>query len=424
MGNRKKVVKYVESEYRRLPIAKLTSRLVESAKPGPGSQRLELWDNQLQGFGLRVAAGEKGVRSWFCMYRLAGQQRRLTLGHYPAMSLADARAAAREAFQMVSEGRDPARERKPLPIANPDRLDKMADEFVERWCKGRNRSWQEQHRILDRDVKPRLGDRLVQNIGRREIVELLDAKRDQGATTQANRVLEVVRRLFAWLVERGVVEENPALGIKPPSAVNSRDRVLSDDELGAVWRAFDDEGWPFGPAGRLLILTAARRDEVATMRWRDVDLGQGVWTVPREASKSDRAHEIPLPPIAISMLEEAPRLADAELVFTTTGRSPVQGWSKLKARIDARSGVSGWILHDLRRTTATGLARMGYAPQVVGAILNHSPRSLQGVTAVYNRHSYSAEKRAALEAWARHVEAILNPEAASTVVPLRSVPSG
>src|SRR5262249_52886787 len=186
-----------------------------------------------------------------------------------------------------------------------------------------------------------------------------------------------------------------------------------------VWRAADSLGYPFGPLVHVLLMTGQRREEIAAMRREQLDFAAALLTLPREVMKGDRMHEVPLAPSVVEILSTVPIVAnaagDSPFVFTTTGRSPVSGFSKMKAALDAASGVSGWRLHDLRRTASTGMARLGIAPHVVEKVLDHHSGVISGVAAVYNRAGYDPEKRAALDAWARKVDAIVNGIAVNVV---------
>ena len=219
--------------------------------------------------------------------------------------------------------------------------------------------------------------------------------------------------------------------IKAPAAETARDRILSDTELRAAWRGFEAVGWPFGRVGQLLLLTGARRDEVAEGRWSEIDLDAKTWTIARERSKNGAAHEIPLSDAALAVIAALPRIGAVKdgFVFTTTGRSPISGWSRARAQIgkamlaalgeDAETPPA-WVLHDLRRTVASGMAGIGIAPHVVESVLNHKSGVIRGVAAIYNRYSYAAEKRQALDAWARRLEGIVSGSAPSNVVALAS----
>jgi integrase len=230
----------------------------------------------------------------------------------------------------------------------------------------------------------------------------------------AKQTHATIRKLFYWALDRGVIDASPCVRVPVPAKAADRDRILNDDELRGVWNACEPLKWPFGPLVRMLILTGQRRDEVATMRWHDIDAGGALWTIPRELTKSDRAHEIPLSSPALHIIAALPKV-DARLVFTTNGKVPVAGFSNAKRRLDELSQVQDRHLHDLRRTAATGMARLGIAPHVVEKVLNHRSGVISGVAAIYNRASYDAEKRAALEAWARKVHAIVDGEPANVV---------
>ena len=252
---------------------------------------------------------------------------------------------------------------------------------------------------------------------------MLDEIVDRGAPIVANRTLAVFRRLCNWAVERGVVDASPCDKIKVPAAEESRDRVLSDDEVRLAWTAFERLGWPFGQIAQLLLLTGARRDEIASGRWSEIDLEAKTWTIAKERSKNGVAHEIPLSDAAIAILKQLPRIGDRKdaLIFSTTGLTAVSGFSRAKDAIDnvilaARGAEVGapdrWTFHDLRRTAASGMAGLGIAPHVVEVVLNHRSGTIKGVAAVYNRYSYATEKRQALDAWARRLEAIVTGAAA------------
>jgi integrase len=214
--------------------------------------------------------------------------------------------------------------------------------------------------------------------------------------------LSAVRKLFAWSLERDILTANPAAGVRPIAREVSRDRMLSDGELRAFWRATGELRAPWGPFYRMLCLTGQRLSEVARMRWCDVDVDRAVWTLPRELTKTDCRHEVPLSPPALEILAAMPRLGP--FVFTT-GDKPISGFTGAKAALDEAmpAGTAPWTNHDLRRTFATVSARLGIAPHVVEKTLNHASGSIRGVAAIYNRHGYDAEKRRCLDAWGRHL---------------------
>jgi integrase len=194
-----------------------------------------------------------------------------------------------------------------------------------------------------------------------------------------------------------------------------RDRVLSDAEIVRVWNACDVIGWPFGTLFRILLLTAQRRDEVAELRWLELDLNAALWTLPKERAKNNRTHEVPLAPTVVEMLAARPRLDESDLIFTTNGKTAVSGFSQAKRRLDELAGVQDWRLHDLRRTATTGMAKLGVEPHVADRILNHKQGVIRGVAAVYNRHAYLDERRAALNLWAAYVLRLVKPTDAKVV---------
>ena len=243
--------------------------------------------------------------------------------------------------------------------------------------------------------------RRIDTIAKHDVLVLLDAIVDRGAPAKAQRAYVHAHRLFKWCVGRGIVDVNPMAGLERPGRENSRDRVLTDTELAAVWQASAD--WPFGAIVRLLVLTGARREEIGQLTWGEV---QGD-TIRLEGArtKSGNGHLIPLSPPALELLGSAPRIGE-KYVFTLDGIKPVSSsWSRAKARLDKASGVAGWRIHDLRRTVATGMQRLGVGLQTVEALLGHTGGSRAGIVGIYQRHDFAAEKRAAVEQWGAHVTA-------------------
>lgn len=280
-------------------------------------------------------------------------------------------------------------------------------------------------------------NRPIDSITRRDVNDLLDKLVEGGLSVQANRVLAYVRKLFNWCIERGILDTSPAFQVKPPAAEQPRERDLKADEIATLWPAFASLGEPFGPYMQILLILGQRRNEVASMRWQDIDLERGEWTFPRELTKAKRTHIIPLPHMAVDILKTIqpvsyrpsagrPPIA-SDFVFTTTGETPISGFGRVKARIDKaaaearkqeeRETVAPWCLHDLRRTAATRMAELGVPVEHIGRVLNHAPR---GITAtVYDKHTYIPEKRRALDVWADYLKSIVAPEDGGNVVKLR-----
>jgi integrase len=388
----------------------LTAARIEAAKPK--EKRYELPDAGLPGFYCVVQPS--GAKSFALRYRAAGKPKKLTIGSYPKFTLEMARKCAREAIGKIAGGDDPAAEKKaarrPACVSGvPQTIDELASFFMERYAKKatRERSWQETERILNRDVLPAWKGRPLDSIRRRDVIALLDDIAGKHKV-HANRVLAAVRRMFSWACERDLLEASPCFGVKAPSQEISRDRVLSDDELRLAMAAVSVLEAPFGPYVQMLALTLQRRSEVAGMRWSELDLDASVWTLPKERTKNNREHILPLPGAAMAIIEgmKAERFANSDFIFSTTGRSPISGFAKLKKQLDklitARNSdpIAPWRLHDLRRTGASKMPRLGVALPIVEKVLNHTSGSFAGVVGVYQRHDFQDEKRAALEAWA------------------------
>ena len=259
--------------------------------------------------------------------------------------------------------------------------------------------------MLSLHVLPRWGKREAASITRRDVLDLMDALVDGGLPIGANRVLAAVRKMFGWAVERDILPTSPVVNVRAPGKETERDRVLTDEELKKVWEAAERKGGVSGAFLKTLILTAQRRDEVSSMRWADLDLEARVWTLPREATKGDRSHEVPLSPAVIEVLTALPRTG-AYVFSSTRGERPISGYSKIKVAADKLAGFDDWRLHDLRRTAGTGMARGGIATSTISRVLNHKEG---GVTKIYNRYGYLDEKRHALETWARKVESLVRP---------------
>jgi integrase len=410
-----------------MPSITLTDRTVKNVKP-PAKGRIEYWDAALPGFGLRVT--DKGAKSWTMLYRAHGRQRRSTLGGYPALSLKEARDRARAVLR--GDVDDPAAAKAEERRREADLFQTVAAEFIAKHARPNNRTWQRQDSDLKREFvgtkeKPLWRDRPIAGIAKRDILEVLDNIAERTSPRRGNRYLALIKRLFNWCAERGYVETSPAANIKPLAKEVSRDRVLSDDELRLVWQRCEAVGWPFGPLFQLLILTAQRLGEVATMRWCELDLDTATWSVPAASVKNGVANEVPLSAAAVAILSRLPTVGQDGFVFPALNGStnPVSGFSRAKRRLDkaiaaalaktARPPMPPWILHDLRRTAATGMAKLGIAPHVIEKVLNHVTGSLAGVAGIYNRFGYGPEKRHALETWAAHIEGLIDPPVARVV---------
>lgn len=431
----------------------LTVKGIENAEATRARQ--EIPDGLL--VGLYLVVQPSGAKSFAVRYRYAGAPRKLTLGAFPALSLEVARNIGAKALRAAAEGRDPATEKRVAKTSaknaeveairgRRDLYENVAREFIERHSMKSNRpsTSRETARILG--LRPSPGDpsvlidiggdvmsawrgRRIQEITKRDVIALLDGVSDRGSPIMANRVLSAVRKLFNWCVARDVIQISPCTLVAPPAPERSRDRILSDDELRMVWKAAEEDGWPFGPLVKLLILTGQRLTEVGEMRWDELDLVNKLWTLPAERVKNGARHEVPLSDPAIDILASLPRIKTTkDFVFTTRRDAAVSGYSRTKDRLDAAMTVAGaggapaiehWTFHDLRRTMASGMARLGIQLPVIEKVLNHTSGSFRGIVGVYQRHSYSEEKRTALSAWASFVQSTVSCKQTTNVIQIR-----
>jgi integrase len=403
-----------------------------------------------------------GAKSWAFRYeRSDGQRVKVTLGRAAgpgALTLQQARDAANDARRLRSTGGDPADQRRAEKRAEAARIEAEEKEarrrddtvalVLDRYYRDKvnaMKSGPELKRLLTKELSP-WAKRRVDDIDRTDAIKLIDAIKDRGAPVHANRVRAFTRTFFGWCVDKALIENNPFERTKPVTVEVARDHVLSDDELRLVMLALDQMDWMWRALYRLLILTGQRRDEVAGMVWTEVDLDKSLWKLPAARAKNNREHIIPLPPAAVAILRDLPRvqiaatvngvekIVDSPFVLTTTGKTPVSGFSKAKGHLDKaiaevarkeakkRDGdaveVAPWRIHDLRRTMASGMARLGVAVAVTEKVLNHVSGTFAGIVGVYQRHDFLAEKRHALNLWADHV-ASLTSERESNVVRLK-----
>lgn len=374
----------------------LTAKTLEALKPQ--AKRYEVHDLHCPGLSVRIST--QGRKTFTVKFRYGVRQKRLKLGVYPRISLATARDKAIDVLRQVDEGIDPTRRRRSSDM----KVEVVCREFIRLHAQPRNKSWREAERILEREFISTFGQSDIREVKRWDVLEIMDGAIARGSTYQANRIHSNIRKLFNWCIERGIVETSPILGLKSPTKEESRDRVLDDDEIARLLRACRNDVYPFRQFVPVLLATAQRRGELAEMRWSEVDLEAKVWVIPAERSKNGKPHVVPLSAYALEVLSEVPRFLDCDFVFTTTHKSPVSGFSKMLRRLSEGSQTTGWRLHDLRRTAASGMARASVAPHVVEKVLNHISGTISGVAAVYNRYGYDAEKRAALEDWGRVLE--------------------
>lgn len=402
---------------RRPDLAKLTEDAVGRLEAPAAKDRL-VFDGAQRGLAVRVT--QAGRKTYLCQYSIVGTKRRVPLGSVDAMSLAMARQAARAIMGRVALGDDPAADRKVKAEATKaaalrERLTLAV--LVEDWRRlhlsGRKPRYQaEATRALARAFAP-WWQRPAERLTRGDVVPVLDKL----PPAMARAVAAYGRACFAWAHKRGTIAANPFLAL-PVRSPAKRDRVLTDEEAAKLWRAAMMTAPPFGPIVQILMLTGQRRDEVCGMRWDELASDLAVWTVPGTRTKNGMPSVVPLPDAARTILRTRERTRG--LVFPGDGGRPFGNWSKSKAALDTAAGVANWRLHDLRRTLATGLQRLGVRLEVTEAVLNHVSGTRGGIVGIYQHHDWRTEKAAALDGWAAHLLAVAaDKPAADTVVPMR-----
>jgi integrase len=385
-----------------------------------------------------------GAVTYVLRFRFQKASKKVTLGRFDPNDegLAEIRVRAREAQNQLTAARkptadamDPAAAKKAARLAatqaiqkeravvkaakepQPDAFAKVVETYLA--THGRNLRASTKKEIGRLFAKELAGwkERRVGEIDTTDIHAVLDSITARGAVITANRLHSYLRHFFVWAKGRKMIAASPLDGVaKPTSEKNrARSRALDDAELAIVWKSASTLGFPFGPFFQLAILVGARRNEIAGMRWSEIDFDKAVWTIPKERSKNGLQHELPLAPQAVALLESLPRF-DGPYVFSS-GDTPVSGHSRAKQRLDKSiiainggEALKEFVVHDLRRSFATGLQRLGVPMEVTEYCLNHKGESFGGIRGVYQRHDYRKEMRQALERWANHVEALTAEE--------------
>ena len=353
--------------------------------------------------GLQLRSSPSGVKTFSFVFRLGSKMGRATLGKYPDFELKSARAKADEFRKSVAQSIDPRIEKRTKRTQEEMTVELMAAEFIESYAKPKNSSWKQAESNLRLYLCDPLGKRPIHQINRADIHKVLDDLIARSKLTAANRALAHIRKFFGWLVERGYLEHSPADHVKPRHREQERERVLSDSELKAIWMAAESMSGPYNAWIRLLLLCGQRRLETASMRRSQII--DGSWNLSGEDTKNKQPHIIPLSVQAQELVDQLLE-QDGEFLIKTgrTGDKPVNGFSKAKAQMDRLSGVNDWKFHDLRRTVATNLSKLGVDRFLIQRIINHSDKS---VTAIYDRYSYINEKREALQKWADKLDDII-----------------
>lgn len=398
---------------------KLTSKLLDNLPPAQ-VKRYEVRDELVTGLLIRVS--RTGGKVWYLATRVDGVLRRIKLGTYPVLSLKDARENAQSLLRDIQLGTFQPRDVEPAPPVLT--LGDVIPQFITRYAQRQTKDWKGTESILLRmsglhrlpinaikrgDVTREL-ERLISDIGARG-----------GKGTRANRGLAAIKKLYSWCVDQDIVEISPVVSLKPPIKEVSRDRYLTDDEIIAYWKGCEVEGYPFEQFGKLLLLTGQRRDEIASMRWSELDLHRGTLTLKAERTKNGTAHIVPLSRQALEALRSIPRFLGSDYVFTSTGKTPISGFGRFKDRLDTFVGLDAedWRFHDVRRTVATNMAILKVQPHIIEAVLNHKSGIVSGVASIYNRHAYVDEKREALQTWADQVTKLVNTNGLATPAELK-----
>ncbi len=410
-----------------------------------------LWDDELTGFGCKATPG--GKRAFFVQYRPRGRGqniKRVHIGYWGRLTVKQAREAAKKLLGDANAGRDPAEakaaRKEAAKAAKQAKAEKVAagtlKDAIERFLAGHakeTRYWHEKRqRLLSGDMAS-LHAVSIRDVTRAQLKGVIDSVKARSQAA-ARLLFADLRPLFKWTIEIELLAANPMTGIKPPKPVAARERVLETYEIESFWQAAGEVSWPFASMYRLLLLTGARREEVAGMRWSELDLDAGVWTLPGSRTKNKREHRLPLAPAAIALLDRVAITAikqgygytGSELVFSTTGRTPPSGWSKAKGGLDKQMKVilgsrfKDWRIHDLRRTCATGMEDLGIPTHIVETALNHLSGAKAGIVGVYQRAEHREAVKRAFLAWERRVIEIVSDgaPAGSNVVPFVANASG
>ena len=415
---------------------RFTDRSIAALKPK--ARLYEVWEDGRTGLGVRMSP--KGRKSWNYMYRFNGKARRMTLGTYPTLGLANARVKHAQAKELLNKGIDPGAQQIERKRAerNAETVNDLAEEYLEKWARPRKRSAGVDERILRKDVLPAWGTRKAREIRRRDVILLLDTIVERGAPIAANRTLGIIRRMFNFAVSRDILDTTPVAMVKAPAKENQRERVLSPEEIRIFWNDLDKAPISQGIilALKLQFVTVQRKGEVIGVAQSEFDLKEEkVWVLPPERAKNGKTHRVPLPPLAVSLIEEAQALAGySQWLFPSPrGDGPVKPQAvnvalyracmppekrPKAARLAEKPavGLTGIVPHDLRRTAASNMAALGINRLVISKILNHVENS---VTSIYDRYGYHQEMRHALEVWAAHLEGIVSGKPkAENVVPL------
>ena len=388
---------------------KLTAKTVATLRLPTGKDDHIEWDDGLSGFGhrLRSAGGDRVRGTYIVQYRTRGRTRRLLLGSSDVLGADQARAAAKKVLAEVALGGDPQGAKQAQRRADDQSLRATITAYLEaKRLEVRRRTLRGIERYLRGPYFGSLHARPLDQITRRDVAGCLTRVVTHNGSVTAGRARATLSAFYSWAMGQGLAEFNPVIGTNKPANLKPRERVLSDPELVAIWRACLEDS--YGRIIRLLILTSCRREEVGGMCWNgELDLEQGIWTIPAERTKNGWAHTLSLPPAALDIITAVKRVDGRTHLFGGYGGHGFQRWSASKRELDTRSGVSKWTVHDIRRTVATRMADIGVQPHIIEAVLNHQSGHKRGPAGVYNRSNYERETKIALAMWAEYVTALV-----------------
>jgi integrase len=388
---------------------KLNSRTIARLKLPAGKSDAIHFDHDMPGFGLRLrASGDRVRRTWIAQYRAKGRTRRVLIGSAETLSAEQARAAAKKVLAKVALGHDPQGDKVAARLKLARTLRSVTEDFLNAKKPSlRKNSFRNTELYLTGPYFKPLHTTTIGEITRGDVAARLTViTRNSGSITAA-RARSALSSLFSWAMGEGLAEVNPIIGTNKPDDAPARERVLSEAELAALWRACGDDD--YGRIVRLLLLTGCRRQEVGGMAWDELDLDRSTWVIPANRTKNGRQHTLLLPQAAIEIIAAVPHMVGRAQLFGERAESGFTEWSLGKRELDARLGgqVAEWRVHDLRRTVATGMANVGIQPHIIEAVLNHFSGHRAGVAGVYNRSPYEKEVKAALALWADHIRTLV-----------------
>lgn len=381
---------------------KLTEKVVKNAKPRMKEYAI---NSDLAGFQLRVRPS--GEKRYVVVYKTPGARfRRYTIGNPAELSVKDAYQRALEVIVQFRSGEDPQAHKRELRNFT---LNDMFREYVEHQVRPNlSPSWgREIERMFSTYVERDIGGYGVAQLTRRDLMTCVE----QGTTHHVkHKIKAVLSAFYTWAVSAGLVDQNPLTGTGRVVRPRSRERYLDDHEIWAVWQATYKLNEPWGPFGRLLMMTGARRGEVAGMQWSEINFDRSIWTIPLERTKNRRGHIVPLTKLMVDCIQSMPDHGSFVFESPRVAGQPIVGFSKSAEKWKKEAKLYDWRVHDLRRTVATSMGKIGISPHVIEAVLAHSSGVISGVAAVYNRHEYEDEKRAALIQWNQYLVEVISTD--------------